>query len=44
MFELSGFCQDLEETLGGKVDVVTTAALSGEFKEQIEKDMIFIYG
>jgi len=43
LFELSGFCQDLEETLGSKVDVVTTVALSGEFKEQIEKDMVLIY-
>jgi len=44
LFELSGFCQDLEETLGSKVDVVTTVALSEEFKKQIEKDMVLIYG
>jgi predicted nucleotidyltransferase len=44
LFEFSGFCQDLEETLGNKVDVVTTAGLSDDFKEQIEKDMILIYG
>ena len=44
LFELSGFCQDLEKTLGNKVDVVTTAGLSGDFREQIEKDMILIYG
>jgi len=44
LLELSGFCQDLEETLGSRVDVVTTAGLSGDFKEQIEKDMILIYG
>jgi len=44
LFELSGFCQDLEEMLGNKVDVVTTAGLSDDFKEQIEKDMILIYG
>jgi predicted nucleotidyltransferase len=43
LFELSGFCQDLEVTLGNKVDVVTTASLSGDFREQIEKDMILIY-
>jgi predicted nucleotidyltransferase len=43
LFELSGFCQDLEETLGNKVDVVTTTGLSGDFKEQVEKDMILIY-
>jgi predicted nucleotidyltransferase len=44
LFELSGFCQDLEETLGSKVDVITTAGLTGNFKEQIEKDMLLIYG
>jgi uncharacterized protein len=44
LFELSGFCQDLEETLGNKVDVVTTVGLSEEFKEQIENDMVLIYG
>jgi len=44
LFELSGFCQDLEETFENKVDVITTVGLSGEFKEQIEKDMILIYG
>ncbi|MDR2701610.1 MAG: nucleotidyltransferase domain-containing protein [Spirochaetaceae bacterium] len=43
LFELSGFCRDLEETLGNKVDVVTTVSLSGDFKKQIEKDMILIY-
>jgi len=44
LFELSGFCQDLEETFGNKVDVVTTTGLSGDFKEQIERDMVLIYG
>ena len=44
LFELSGFCQDLEETLGNKVDVVTTASLSDDFKGQIESEMILIYG
>ena len=44
LFELSGFCQDIEEELGIKVDVVTTASLAGLFKEQIQKDMIPIYG
>jgi predicted nucleotidyltransferase len=44
LFELSGFCQDLEETLGNKVDVVTTAGMAGEFREQVEKDMLLIYG
>jgi predicted nucleotidyltransferase len=44
LFELSGFRQDLEETLGNKVDVVTTAGLSGDFREQIEGEMVLIYG
>ena len=44
LFELSGFCQDLEEALESKVDLVTTSGMSGEFKEQVEKDMILIYG
>jgi len=43
LFELSGFCHDLEESLENKVDVITTVGLSGDFKEQIEKDMILIY-
>ena len=43
LFELSGFYQDLEETLGSKVEVITTAGLSAGFKEQIEKEMILIY-
>ncbi|MDR1838403.1 MAG: nucleotidyltransferase domain-containing protein [Treponema sp.] len=43
LFELSGFCQDLEETLGNKVDVVTTTGLSGDFKEKIGREMILIY-
>jgi predicted nucleotidyltransferase len=44
LFELSGFCQDLQESLDAKVDVVTTASLSGDFREQIGKDMVLIYG
>lgn len=43
LFDLSGFCQDLKENLETEVDVVTTAGLSGSFKEQIEKDMVLIY-
>ena len=44
LLELSGLCLDLEETLENKVDIVTTTALSSEFRERIEKDMILIYG
>lgn len=43
LFELSGFCQDLEEELGSKVDVVTNTSISDDFKNRIEKDMILIY-
>ena len=43
LFDLSGFCQDLEEILESKVDVVTTAAISNDYREHIEKDMILIY-
>ena len=42
-FFQTGFCQDLEKALGNKVDVITTAGLSGSFKEQVEKEMILIY-
>ena len=44
LFEFSGFCQDLEEIFGNKVDVVTTAGLSDDFKKQIEQDMVLVYG
>ena len=44
LFEFSGFCQDLEETLENKVDVITTTGLSENFRERIEKDMVLIYG
>ena len=44
LFELSGFCQDLEALLGSKVEVITTAGLSADFKDHIEKEMILIYG
>jgi predicted nucleotidyltransferase len=44
LFELSGFCQDLEDSLEHKVDVITTAALSDAFKRRIEKDMVLVYG
>ena len=44
LFEFSGFCQDLEEALGNKIDVITTAGMSGDFRKQIERDMILVYG
>ena len=44
LFELSGFCLDLEEIFGNKVDVVTTAALSDDYREHIDRDKILLYG
>jgi len=44
LFELSSFCQELEEIFGNKVDVVTSRGLSGEFRQRIEKDLVLIYG
>jgi predicted nucleotidyltransferase len=44
LFEFSGFCQDLEETLESKVDIITTTSLSKDFWKQIEKNMVLIYG
>ena len=44
LLDLSGFRLDLEEILDNKVDVITTSGLSVDFKEQIEREMILIYG
>ena len=44
LFELSGFRQDLEEALGNQVEVITTSSLSDDFKEQIGKEMVLVYG
>ncbi|MCL2069420.1 MAG: nucleotidyltransferase domain-containing protein [Treponema sp.] len=44
LFQFSGFCQDLEESLENKIDVITTTGMSSDFKEKIEKDMILVYG
>ena len=44
LLDLSGFYLDLEEKLGTKVDIVTTDSISGEFKSNIEKEFIEIYG
>ena len=43
LLEFSGFCQDLQETLGNKVDVITISSLSDDFRKEIEKDMVLIY-
>ena len=44
LLDLSGFRQDIEEALGYTVDIITTSSLTDNFKNQIEKDMIPIYG
>ena len=44
LFEFSGFCQDLEEALGKKIDVLTTTGMSSDFRKKVEKEMILVYG
>jgi predicted nucleotidyltransferase len=44
LLDLSGFYLDLEEQLGMKVDVVTTDGICGDFKKNIEKEFVEIYG
>jgi predicted nucleotidyltransferase len=44
LFELSGFCADIEDALKKQVDVVTTAGIDDEFRSNIEKESEVIYG
>jgi predicted nucleotidyltransferase len=44
LLDLSGFSQDLEDSLQNKVDIVTTTALNGAFKKNLEKERVLIYG
>jgi predicted nucleotidyltransferase len=44
LFDLSGFYLDLEEHLGKNVDVVTMDGVKGDFRENIEKEWVRIYG
>jgi predicted nucleotidyltransferase len=44
LFELSGFCLDIERVLDNKVDVITTTGLTEDFKKQIEQEMELLYG
>jgi predicted nucleotidyltransferase len=44
LIDLSGFYLDLEEHFGKNIDVVTTDGISGEFKHNIEKEFVEIYG
>lgn len=43
LFQLSGFHADLEETLGTKVDVITTLGLKDDFRQHIAKELTVIY-
>ena len=43
LFKFSGFCQDMEEALGNKIDVLTTAGMSSDFRNKVEKEMILVY-
>ncbi|GHU91670.1 hypothetical protein FACS1894202_13520 [Clostridia bacterium] len=43
LFALSGFMRDLEETLGKKVDVVTSGGIRREFRKRIKPDEVVLY-
>ncbi|MDR1524909.1 MAG: nucleotidyltransferase family protein [Tannerella sp.] len=44
LFDLSGFYLDLQEHLEKNVDVVTMDGIKGDFRENIEKEWVRIYG
>ena len=44
LLDLSGFYLDLEKSLQHKVDVVTTDGIDKDFKNEIEKEFVVIYG
>jgi predicted nucleotidyltransferase len=46
LFQLSGFCADVENTLKKKVDVICETSLGDDafFKENVEKNLDVIYG
>jgi predicted nucleotidyltransferase len=41
---LGGFCRELEEALGARIDLLATGALSDEFLGRIPEDGIVVYG
>lgn len=43
LFDLIGLQQDLEETLGKKVDLITESSIKPNRKKYIEKDMHVIF-
>lgn len=43
LFQLAGLYADMEEALESKIDLVTTDALDGEFKDNISRDWKVLY-
>ncbi|GHV08874.1 hypothetical protein FACS1894217_12030 [Clostridia bacterium] len=43
LFALSGFMLDLEETLGKKVDVVTSGGIRRDFRARIKPEEVVLY-
>jgi predicted nucleotidyltransferase len=44
LFQLSGFCIDVQEGLDNEIDVVEMQGVYDEIKEEIERDKVLIYG
>jgi uncharacterized protein len=44
LFTLGGFYTDLREAIGSEIDVVTEGGLHEDFAENIENDLIPVYG
>ncbi|MCI8342261.1 MAG: nucleotidyltransferase [Firmicutes bacterium] len=43
LFALGGFYNEVRETLGTNVDVLTTGSLDTKFLEEIKKDEVLLY-
>ena len=43
LFELSGFHQELEDTLSGSVDLLTTGSLEDKFLSRIANEEVMLY-
>ena len=43
LFELSGFHQELEDTLSGSVDLLTTGSLEESFLSRISNEEVMLY-
>ncbi len=44
LFTLGGFYADLKEALGSEIDIVTEGSLHEDFADNIENDLISVYG